>query len=587
MVNTLAPWNKPKTIIINESKHVKHEVSHGSLWKKLKESVGVTRMGYGVDATNRLPHPQSMERYAELCSDPTVSVAIDIKRDMVVPDFYFEMPEEETQKPVNDSGKGLNPDEEPDGNKPTVKPSFNSQTRKVEALVQDDPAQGNTSFNAKSTLKLNPVDDTKQVNAEHPNKKKLEEWKKNTKATKKLKQIVSTMISKGFCPVEITDDYNLKVLPPESFFIYRDKTGEVLKYTQEDNMRALNTWQGKSMDDIILFINDEDTDHPYGEADVESLVTLLDTRKELNEDMGKIIRRFSAPLIGVRTNGSAADIKQNLLDKDIDEALFLGNSAKDEVEFMVVEPDPQVKFLPYIDSVDFQIGQKLNAPLILLLKNATEASATKMLDAIDRWVQSTQNEIAEILEERIYKKICPTGPTPIHKWGAPKEVLDEMTLDQISSLTDKTISKRQAQDLIRKKGIELIEDEEFLNQKPEPSPFGNPFGQPTQEPNVDGTAKQPFPTQKKPFIPNIPVEQVEHLNDLQTALDIIESNHALHKISLVEACRWADRAITVHMKQTHGDGWKTPHDVAFQTFIHERLAPVKVSMKQVYTVEVK
>jgi hypothetical protein len=547
-------------------KSIRHEVAHARLYK-LKEALGLTSIGWG-DGTNRLPHPQNMGRYTELCTDPTVSVAIDIKRDMVVPDFYFEMPEED--KPKQEPVKGLNPDEEPDG---VAKPIMAKP--KVEALpFPPEPTD-------KPKLSAKPIQD-KPVEPEHPNKKKLDEWKKNTKATKKLKQIVATMIAKGFCPVEITNDYNLKVLPPESFFIYRDKTGKVLQYTQEDNMRVLNTWSGTAMDDIILFINDEDTDHPYGEADVESLATLLDTRHELNEDMGKIIKRFSAPFGILRASGSAAEVKQNIIDKDIDEILFLGNTAKDEVELMFEEPDPQCKFLPYIDSVDFQIGQKLNAPLILLLKNATEASATKMLDAIDRWVQSTQNEISEILEERIYKKICPTGPTPIHKWGAPKEVLDEITLDQIASLTDKTISKRQAQDLIRKKGIELLEDEEFVNKQPEPSPFGNPFGAPQD--NKDN----PFQKGKAPFDANPKPASTEKLNDLTLALELIEANLHVNRRQpniIPETCKRAEEAIRVYMQRVYPDEWQPRYEAMFQQFIHERLGGV--AKKQTYTVKVE
>jgi hypothetical protein len=528
---------------------VKHEVLHG-LMHKLKEAAGITRIGYGIDSTNRLPHPQNMGRYAELCTDPTVSVAIDIKRDMVVPDFYFEMPED---KPID-----------------TTK-------QKVEAVIQPDTGAAPKDANPQ----LKPT--APKPNPEHPNKKKLEEWKKTTKATKKLKQIVSTMIAKGFCPVEITNDYNLKVLPPESFFIYRDKVGEVLKYTQEDSMKVLNTWQGAAMDDIILFINDEDTDHPYGESDVESLATLLDTRHELNEDMGKIIKRFSAPFGILRSSGSATDLKTNIAAKDVDEILFLGNTEKDQVELMFEEPDPQCKFLPYIDSVDFQIGQKLNAPLILLLKNATEASATKMLDAIDRWVQSTQNEIAEILEERIYTKICGSGPIPIHKWGAPKEVLDDITLGDIASLTGKSISKRQAQDLIRQKGIELLEDEAWLSQ-PDVAP--NPFdpNAPPQD-KANPFQKQPFPPKK--VVPNIPVESVERLNDLGTQLAVIEANHKKKDgISLVEAANQAERCIMGAMKRIHGSDWQRFYNEAFQTFLHEHLVPKVEAKKPTYKVTV-
>jgi hypothetical protein len=553
-----------ESVTIPVKQPVKHEVAHGR-WYKIKEAAkSIT----SSNTSEKLPHPANMSRYNELCKDPTVSVAIDIKTDMVVPDFYFEMPEEDTVKP-----------EQPKTSTPLDEPNtaFVKGKQKLEATIMNEPTLVKPKVSAK------PMDEPQQVDAEHPNKKKLEEWKKKTKATKKVKQIVKTMIKKGFCPVEILDEYNLKLLPCETFYKYQDKYGTLIKYTQErsNDLTAMNTWGTPAeMDKIIFFALNEDNDNPYGEADVESLVTLLDTRKELNEDMGKIIKRFSAPFGILRASGSAADVKQNIIDKDIDEILFLGNTAKDEVELMFEEPDPQCKFLPYIDSVDFQIGQKLNAPLILLLKNATEASATKMLDAIDRWVQSTQNEISEILEERIYKKICPTGPTPIHKWGAPKEVLDEITLSDIASLTDKTISKRQAQDLIRKKGIELLEDEEFVNKQPEPSPFGNPFN-PLQD-------KAPFdakPNQQEPKGFPIPVEK---LNDLNLALELIEANLHVNRRQpniIPETCRRAEEAIRVYMQRVYPDEWQPHYEQAFQQFIHERLGGS--AKKQTYTVKVE
>jgi hypothetical protein len=554
---------------------VKHEVSHGR-WYKLREAINSV-VSTNNNPAEKIPHPSNMSRYTELCSDPTVSVAIDIKTDMVVPDFYFEMPEENPEaKPVN---KDSDPKDEPTllfKPKLAVKP-------KIEAIIQDD--DDFAPKDATSKIKASSINEPDEVDAEHPNKKKLEEWKKKTKATKKVKQIVKTALKKGFCPVEILDDYNLKILPCETFYKYQDKYGKLLKYTQEraNDLSAMNTWQTPAeMDKIIFFTLNEDSDHPYGEADVESLATLLDTRHELNEDMGKIIKRFSAPFGILRASGSAADVKQNILDKDIDEILFLGNTAKDEVELLFEEPDPQCKFLPYIDSVDFQIGQKLNAPLILLLKNATEASATKMLDAIDRWVQSTQNELSEILEERIYKKICGSGPIPIHKWGAPKEVLDEMTLSDIASLTDKTISKRQAQDLIRQKGIELLEDEEFLT-KPEPNPFGLPVP-PGQDAGKDNPfQKQANPFQKKAVAP-LPVEQ---LNDLQLALELIEANLKVNRKQpniIPETCRQAEQAIRVYMQRAYPDDWQPRYEAAFQQFIHERLGGE--AKKQTYTVKV-
>lgn len=522
---------------------VVHEVRHGFLGKLAEAVKGLVKTSYDSTKPDRLPHPNYMDSYVELCSDPTVAVSLDIKKNAIVPDFYFEMPDA--------------PEGEPD------------KKQRVEAVVMEDPKQvlPETSKDIQKPL------EKPKPKKKHPNQVKLEAWKKDTKAVKKLKQIVGTMLAKGFCPVMVEDDFNLKILPPESFYIYRDKYGKVLKYTQEQNVgNTVSAWAGSELDKVILFLNDEDTDHPYGEADVESLVTLLDTRHQLNADMGKIIHRFSSPFGILRTSGSAADIQTSITDKDVDEILYLGNTNKDEVELLFVEPDPQCKFLPYIDSVDFQIGQRLNAPTMLLLKNATEASATKMLDAFNVWVQSFQNELAETLEERIFKKICPSGPIPVMRFGAPREVLDEITLPDINNCTDKTISKRQAQDLLKKKGIELIEDEEFLNKEPEPpiSPFGKPA---------------PFGTKPKT---EIPVEAVEKLNDLQMALDLIAENYKMRKLTVADTCRSAENAIRVYMQRCFPDDWQERYEAAFKLFIKERLGgSAKHSHQETYTVKVE
>ena len=151
---------------------------------------------------------------------------------------------------------------------------------------------------------------------------------------------------------------------------------------------------------------------------------------------------------------------------DVDEDLFFGNVQKDELEVQFNEPSTEVKFLGYIDQLNFQVGQELHAPLILLLKNATEASATKMMDSVDREMKSEQQQNAAIIEQKLLKPMC-GEPYPEFMHGATGEVLNDVLVGDIGNIVDKAISKKQGQDLLRKKGLPLIEDEEWLNQKPQ------------------------------------------------------------------------------------------------------------------------
>jgi hypothetical protein len=450
-------WNKKKESVQTVSKP-SYSVSHGpSLYQRLKEAAVVVS---GYSKSERLSHPAYMDRYNQLLQDPTVSIAVDTLKNMVVPDFYFEMPESDEQ-----------------GNK---------------------------------------------VDAKHPNLKKVEAWKKNTKAVKRVKEIVGSAIGKGFCPFEVVfkEGYRLKPLPVESFYIYRSATGDLLKYTQEDGYKQINTWQPTDKS-IALFILDEDTDHAYGEAIVESLVGLIDTRKNLNDDMGRIIHRFSSPLQVTKGVGDISPVKEEIVNREVDEGIYIGgmNDVTKDLAIEFHEPNPQVKFLPYIESVDAQIGQRLNAPLILTLKNATEASATKMIEAVERWVQSTQNELADLLEEVVFKPLCGSGPIPLLRWGAPMQVLNDISLTDISTITDKAISKKQAQDLIRKKGIALIEDEEFL--KPKEPILQNPTD----------------PEQGKPLI------NKDKTTALELQLQTIKASHEEGHLIFTEALKEGDRAI--------------------------------------------
>jgi hypothetical protein len=448
------------------------------------KSKGVVSQGGWTD---KLAHPANMGRYDQLNSKPEVHIAIELLTHMIAPSIYVQMPE------FDDAGKEIDP--------------------------------------------------------EHKNKKKADKWVRDTRFKTKYQQIVRTKISKGFCPCEIQSDNSIKLLPPESFYIWRDKFGRVYRYTQEINNQEVARWEkgnfkesfkqlekfysqqeraevltvkegitpGK-FEDIILFIHNEDPTHPYGVAIADSIADLIECRDQLNVDMPKIIHRFSAPTQTVLYDGDVTPIKDAITNKEVDEAIYLGNVTPETLKIEFHEPDARVKFTEYIELISFQIAEELHAPLILLLKNATEASATKMLESVDRNNQSEQDENAEIIEQAIFKRLF-GEPTPEFLHGAPGSVLKDVTLMDINTCTDKSISKKQAQDLIRKKGIELIEDEEWLNKKP------------------DSILQQPFGNDDKPLL------NKDKTTQLDMQLQTIKQAHQEGHLIFTEALKEGDRAI--------------------------------------------
>src|SRR3989304_3048393 len=125
--------------------------------------------------------------------------------------------------------------------------------------------------------------DQKDSDEKHPSLKIVDEYAETVNLDEDLEEITSQMLSKGFCPAEKTVGYDgqtdLKILPSETFYYYRDKKGNVLKYTQEETTHnPITTWAGKEMQDVILFMHRKTPRRPYGFSLLEPIGSLIDGR---------------------------------------------------------------------------------------------------------------------------------------------------------------------------------------------------------------------------------------------------------------------------------------------------------------------
>jgi hypothetical protein len=432
--------------------------------EKAANGKGQTSSNFGLP-DDKLPHPNKMSMYPKWNSDPQVSIAIDLLTDMIAVDYYVQMAE------VDRSGKDLKPD--------------------------------------------------------HPNLRKIETYLKDIDFRDKYRQIQRTKFEEGFCAVVRLPDGSLKVLPSESIYFWRKPTDvEPYKVTQEYNRQVVAEWNNNEIGrDLLLFIHNEDPLHPYGRALADSIGGLVDGMEQLNVDMPKIIHRYSSPLGIWECSRDKTAIEAAVTQREVDEDIFIGNVEVDEVRHTFVEPSTQVKFLEYIDQMNFQIGQALHAPLILLLKNATEASATKMLESVALSIKGEQEQNASIIESKLFLPIC-GEPVPEFLHGATDEEMKEVTLDQIGALqANKTITWKQAQDLIRQKGIALIEDEE-----PQPDPIL---------------------TNMNPNDPKKPLLNQDKAKELEMYLQVIKANYEskASKLLISEALKEGDRLIRITVER--------------------------------------
>jgi len=443
-----------------------------------------------LSGTYEIPHPPRMPMYEGWCKDPDTDTALDLLADMVAGvGSYTQMPQED--------------------------------------------------------------EEGKKVEPNHSNLQKCRKWLKKSNFRTKYREIQRVKMAKGFCPIEPLPNGSLKILPPETFYIWREPTGRIIKYIQKINESPVAEWDPN---DIVIFARNQDTSHPYGISIVDSIGDLIDARKQLNEDVAKIIHRFAAPRGIHECDTDIEPFKKAMMEAEVDEDVYVGNVTKDSLRHEFLEPDPRIKFEGYINRIDIQIDQRLHAPLILLLKSATEASATKMLESVDRHVQSEQEQNAEIIEQFFFKPLCGNGPIPEFLHKLPNTKMEKITFGEIGILqANRTITWEQAQDLIRQKGVALKEDKQPAEPPQQPN-YGSPWNpnQPSQPPKIS----------KKPDLEFL----VEHLNDIDTALNVILESYQHGKLQLSEACRMGGETITVRMKRAYPETWEAEREKKFSAF---------------------
>lgn len=417
-----------------------------------------------------------------------------------------------------------------------------------------------------------PDDVPEEQRLTHPNKLKIDEFAENTNLDEQLSKIVWNMIAKGFCPVEVLDDKRLKVLPPETFFMHRDKKGTVLKYTQERSRGdVIAKWETpQEMADVLLFINEETPSRPYGLSILDPIGSLLDSRAQLNSDVAKGVHRWANPIPIMETSKSKAnsiELKTALNDRDVDEWVLIYDVQKDEMRWNPLTVTPAKDFIAFVDIMYTQICEGLHAPLLLYLKNATEASATVMMESVDRFVTGKQRYVKRRVEKYLFQELV-GDPVPRLMWGKPQTGLEKVTMNELASLVNSpALANNQKQELLKMYGVKLPEPD--WKSGP-PMPTLTPFGD-----------KKPGFGQDKAKEPNAEY-MVENLNDLGMSLDIIAQNFDTGKLSVTEACKLADRTIEAKVRLALPTGWEAKKQELFQRFVSERI--VKHGTKPSYHV---
>ena len=282
-----------------------------------------------------------------------------------------------------------------------------------------------------------------------------------------LLNVVKSKLIYGFCPVERylvkgppKGVLRLKILPSRTVKVKRDRKGKILGYKQTLNGHVVNF----TVKEIVWFVYNQVGTGPYGTSIIAPILSLVKAKEQTHKDMPKIIHRYSSPLTVWETAGDIKALKDAVISREPNEDIFLGHVGKDDVRFKTVEIDPRGRFTEYIRDLDESLLEGLQAPILRYLRNATEASATKMLEVIDRHVQGIQQYVKRVVEREIFAPLLAShglSDVPSINWGAPKTGLEDLDLNGLARLVEVgALTPLAAQDLMRKMGLPLEEPEE-------------------------------------------------------------------------------------------------------------------------------
>ncbi|MCD6466226.1 hypothetical protein J7L27_07680 [Candidatus Bathyarchaeota archaeon] len=275
-----------------------------------------------------------------------------------------------------------------------------------------------------------------------------------------LRVVCRNMLIFGFAPVERwwNSTLQLKPLPPQTVYVEIDRKGYVVGYKQK-------TWMGEyidfKIDEIIWFAHNASPGNPYGVGLIEPIYTLIDYKQSILEDICKIVHRYASPLNIWITRGSIADLKTAVENREPDEDIFIGRAAPEDIQVKTLEMDPRGRYVDYLEVINQEIYECLQAPLLTYLKNATEASANVQLDVIKRHVEGVQRYIKRVVEKEVFRPLVEKAglsEVPRIRWGKPSTGVENLTVKDVATLVQAyVLTNRQAVDLLRKMGLPIEE----------------------------------------------------------------------------------------------------------------------------------
>jgi len=286
---------------------------------------------------------------------------------------------------------------------------------------------------------------------------------------------VETILAKGKDLEETLEKSKLKIIHPLSIAqkegIETDAlTGQVLKVHQKvgsdtNTIEHLGWNTNRTIyKGIAWFTYGKMGTDPRGTSYVRGMIELLNTIRRVTDDVDKILERYIGPL-GIWTHtGDIDNIKAAVMNRNQGEDIFISNMDAEERENLVefLQIDPRVPYWQYIEYLDRRIYAYSRANNPWYVRNATEASATKLEDIVGRHITSIQREAKRAVEGEWYAPIVElVGITipenPRMNFGLEPTGVEDVQIEQIvvKGIELGYIDGPQYFDLLRQLGMTL------------------------------------------------------------------------------------------------------------------------------------
>jgi hypothetical protein len=250
----------------------------------------------------------------------------------------------------------------------------------------------------------------------------------------------------------------LKVLPAATMRYEREATGKIAEWWQQkSNGQKGETWKPEE----ILhgrFIGIESS--AWGMGLIQANYDTCTEIKSIRKMMIRIIKRYAGPkgVWPVQGDDSARKTFAKALQSiSEDEDFVMPPDVAAGAKFL--ELNPSGRFDNYINGLKEDVTTGLRAPTLGYLRNATQASATKLTEHFQNSIGPLQRELKRIIEEEILKPFCDLKgfkTIPKVNWGIQRTGVEKLTAEQVSRLVQVgSITPAQSQVLLRKMGVPL------------------------------------------------------------------------------------------------------------------------------------